>query len=144
MAHQLLQAAYVRWMIQLALKRVRGGELLRRLDAVLLVAEGRTVCEVAEWFSVNHRTLERWVHAAYLRGVDGLVEHHCGGRPAKLAQINGIWQDLRSPPNLFGYHDRRWSGKRLALHLDKYYRIKMSVRNCQRIISRSRADLTSR
>ena len=37
-----------------------------------------------------------------------------------------------------GYPDQQWTGKRLALHLDKHHDVTMSVRTCQRMILRSR------
>lgn len=134
----------MREMIRTALARAESGRLLHRLDCVLLVAEGRSLCEVADWFDVDRRTIQRWVHAAYSEGIDGLVEHHNGGRPSKLTseQEQSIWLVLQASPNAYGYSDRQWTGKRLALHLDKHHAVTMSVRTCQRMIARSRISLS--
>lgn len=136
-----INADEVRAMIRLALHSADAGRLLHRLDGVLLVAEGRSCSEVASWFGVNRRTVERWVHAADLRGADGLAEHHPHtGRPAKLssAQAQGIRLALLDAPCACGYPERRWTGKRLALHLARHLGLDLSVRSCQRLMAGNR------
>ena len=128
-------------MIQHALATDRSGKLLHRLDCVLMVAQGRPCSEVADWIGVDRRTIERWVHAAYVSGIDGLVEVHAGGRPAAFtpAQMEGVWPDLQASPRAFGYPESHWTGKRLARHLAKHHGITLSVRTCQRLIARQGA-----
>lgn len=69
---------------------------------VLLIAEGRSCYEVARWFGGDPRTIERWVHALELHGIEGLREHHAGERPAKLAaeQAQRLALDLQKPPRV--------------------------------------------
>lgn len=136
-----LDAGVVRGMIQHALATDRSGKLLHRLDCVLMVAQGRSCSEVADWIGVDRRTIERWVHAAYVNGMDGLVEVHAGGRPATFTptQMESVWPDLQASPRAFGYPESRWTGKRLAQHLTKRHGITMSVRTCQRLIARQGA-----
>ena len=119
--------------------------MLHRLDCVLLVAEGRSMHEVADWFAVDQRTIQRWVHAAYASGIAGLAEHHNGGRPAKLTpkQQQSIQLDLQATPMAFGYPARQWTGKRLAFHLERRYAVKISIRSCQRMIVCHRAGLAA-
>lgn len=140
---KLLDGNRVREMIRIALTSGEGGHVLHRLDCVLLVSDGRSYSEVADWFGVDRRTIKRWVHAAYVRGVDGLVKHRSQGRPAKLLsqQMQRISLDLLASPGVCGYQDPKWTGKRLALHLDKCYGVSLSIRSCQRMISRSHAGL---
>lgn len=136
-----LDASVVRGMIQHALATERSGLLLHRLDCVLMVAQGRSCSEVANWIGVDRRTIERWVHAAYLSGMAGLVEVHAGGRPATFtsAQMEGVWPVLQASPGAFGYPESRWTGKRLARHLAMHLGIAMSVRTCQRLIAQQGA-----
>ena len=72
-----------------------------------------------------------------MQGIDGLREHHHGGRPARLTsdQVASVECDLRSSPVTLNYPERRWTGKRLALHLAGRFSVRMSVRNCQRLIA---------
>ena len=138
-----VDASVVRGLIQLALATDRSGHLLHRLDCVLMVAQGRRCSEVADWIGVDRRTIERWVHAAYVSGIDGLVEVHAGGRPATFtpAQMQSVWPDLQASPRAFGYPELQWTGKRLALHLARHHGITMSVRTCQRLIARQRTGM---
>lgn len=131
----------VRAMIRSALHSADDGHLLHRLDGVLLVAEGHSCGEVAGWFGVNRRTVERWLRAADAQGADGLAEHHPGGRPARLSgdQLLAISFVLQAPPITQGYPERRWTGKRLARHLARLYGLELSERSCQRLIAGNRA-----
>lgn len=132
-------ASVVRDLIGVALVGDSGAVLMHRLHCVLLVAEGRSVDEVANWFGVGRRTVQRWVHEAYLHGIDGLTAHRHDGRPPSLTleRTTAICRDLMSSPGAFGYPGARWTGKRLALHLDRCFGMVVSVRTCQRIIARS-------
>ncbi len=98
-------------------------------------------CEVADWFGVDRRTVERWVHAASLTGTEGLARPRHSGRPARLVgdQAQVIQRALRSAPTALGYPDRRWTGKRVALLLIKQCGLTMSIRSCQRPIRRVRS-----
>ncbi|BBJ24473.1 helix-turn-helix domain-containing protein [Candidatus Nitrotoga sp. AM1P] len=111
---------------------------LHRLHCVLLVAEGRSCYEVARWLGNNPRTVERWVHALNEHGMAGLRKHHSGGRPTKLVdkQMQRLALDLQKPPRVCGYSEREWNGKLLVLHLEGCYGIKLSIRQCQRIMRR--------
>lgn len=133
----------VRDLIRVALAEKQSALLLHRLDCVLLIAEGRSVQEVAHWFGVSKRSVQRWVHAAYLSGIDGLIQHCHDGRPPCLSpeQAHAIRRDLMAPPGACGYPDLRWTGKRLAWHLHRCYGLKISERSSQRIIARSRGGI---
>ena len=131
-------AGSVRELIHTSLKASHEQRFLHRLHCVLLIAEGRSCYEVARWFGEDPRTIERWVHALDAHGADGLREHRSGGRPTKLAgeQVLRIALDLQMPPHVCGYPERRWSGRCLALHLQGRYAIKLSPRQCQRMMRR--------
>lgn len=128
-------------MIGEALASGDGAQLVHRLDCVLLVAQGRSCGEVADWFGMDRRTVQRWVHNAYVHGLQGLALAHRGGRPSTLGvdEMAGVELDLQAPPARFGYAQVRWSGKLLARHLSSRYRIEMAVRTCQRWLKVSRA-----
>jgi len=68
--------------------------------------------------------------------MEGLREHHSGGRRTKLTdeQMQRLTADLQKLPRVFGYPEWEWGGKLLSQHLASYYGMKLSVRQCQRII----------
>ena len=80
----LSNAQAIREVMQASVKTNCEPQFLHRLHCTLLIAEGRSCCEVARWFGKHPRTIERWVHALDLHGLEGLRDHHAGGRPAKL------------------------------------------------------------
>ena len=131
-------ANWIRELIQASVQRSCEQRLLLRLCCVLLIAEGRSCYEVARWFGEDPRTVERWVHALHEHGIEGLREHHAGGRPTRLGseQVRRLALDLQKPPRLCGYPEPRWSGKRVAAHLEGRYGIKLSARQCQRVMRR--------
>jgi transposase len=137
---QEVERARLLQMIHGATAASAAAQAVHRLDCVLLVAEGRSCLEVAEWFGVDKRTIERWVHAAYGQGIDGLIDLPHGGRPKKLsaAEVQSIWLGLQSPPSACGYRDPAWTGKRLAMHIEKCHGIQLSVRSCQRMLASCR------
>ena len=135
---RLGSAVWIRELIHASIATSCEQRFVHRLHCLLLVAEGFSCYEIARWFGEDPRTIERWVHAIDDHGVEGLREHHAGGRHAKLAgeQVKRLALDLRMPPRLAGYPERQWSGKRLAQHLDGRYGIKLSARQCQRMMRR--------
>jgi transposase len=135
---RLGNANWVRELLQASIKTSFEQRFLHRLHCVLLVAEGRSCYEVARWFGEDARTIERWVHALEAHGEEGLRERHSGGRPARLAgeQKQHLLLDLQKPPRACGYPESRWSGKRLAQHVAERYGIKLSTRQCQRMMHR--------
>ncbi len=136
----------VRQWIQRVISGSSAGHLVHRLDGVLLVASGRTCCEVAECFGVDRRTVERWVRAATSGGIDGLAEHCHGGRPAKLSAVQAqqVRLALQACPVVYGFADRQWTGKRLASHVSRLCGVDLSVRSCQRLIARSASTWVDR
>lgn len=138
---QPLDAANVRKLIGLALAGHCPGhhpcQLLHRLDCVLLVAEGRSCKQVGQWFGVDQRTVQRWVHDTTVLGWPGLADARHGGRPKALnaQQLQRIQLDLQASPALLGYPDAQWSGKRLVMHLQQHCGVVASVRSCQRLMA---------
>lgn len=137
----IMDETMVRGLIRAVLAKSPTMRLMQRLDCVLLVVNGRGVAEVADWFGVGRRSIQRWVHAASAEGIDGLQKSSHGGRPdmVKGDLRHSITIDLQASPGDFGYSDLQWSGKRLALHLRSFYGISVSVRTCQRMIAHGRA-----
>ncbi len=120
----------------------RSSELrvLHRLHAVLLVSVGCNCYEVAHWFGEDPCSVERWIHAYEQQGLEGLREHRRGGRPTQLSpqQVKQLAVQLAADPAQAGYAHPRWSGKLLALHLERCFDLCFSQRHCQRLLRRLR------
>ena len=116
----------------------RSSELrvIHRLHAVLLVSLGCSCYQVAHWFGEDPRSVERWIHAYEQHGLDGLRDRHRAGRATQLTpeQLQQLRAELSVNPGQAGYAQARWSGKLLALHLERHFDLHFSQRHCQRLL----------
>ena len=109
---------------------------LHRLHCVLLVLQGCSGQEVAQWHADDPSSVARWVRRFDECGLEGLREGRRSGRPGKLESkhLQALTEDLEKPPNVFGYAKASWNGTLLSAHLKEKYRVSLSVRQCQRLL----------
>ena len=112
--------------------------LLHQLHCVLLVAQGRSCREVADWFGNSVRTVERWTCAFNRQGVDGLRPARAHGRPQRISSCiaQRLQFELKHPPCVCGFADTGWTGRLLQQHLVSHFRVSLSLRQSQRILKR--------
>ena len=106
-----------------------------RLHGVLLICAGFSASKVAKLFNRSARTIQYWAHRFEAHGFDGLRDTEKPGRPGKITDdirqvIDG---DLRKNPRELGYSQNLWDGKLLSHHLIKSKRLRLGVRQCQRL-----------
>jgi transposase len=106
-----------------------------RLHGVLLVSQGLSASQVAEWFGEDPRTVARWVHRFEARGFAALHEGERPGRPPRLTprQVAAVDRVLRQAPRTLGYPQTLWDGKLLAHHVAARFGVSLGVRQCQRL-----------
>ena len=106
-----------------------------RLHGVLLVAQGMSAPQVAQFLGDGARTVEYWVKRFNAEGLAGLIEGERPGRPARLSesQLEHIEVILRESPRAQGMTGNLWDGKSLAEWLRRNWAVKLSVRQCQRL-----------
>jgi transposase len=109
-----------------------------RLHGVLLVSQGFTCYKVASMLGHAPKTIETWVNQFNAKGFAGLQEGLKSGRPPVLNEnmISSINSDLRNSPRNLGYSQNLWDGKLLSYHLEQNYRVKLGVRQCQRLFNK--------
>ena len=107
-----------------ALRRVRDARHCRRLQAVLLVAEGRQVGEVAALLKASRRWVTKTL-ACYRqrRSVDDLAEKPRVGRPPLAPALSRALLNvaLEADPLVFGYAASGWTAPLLAVHLRAFF-----------------------
>jgi transposase len=95
--------------------------LIRRIHALLGLAVGQSVYEVAQLLGVGEQTVRDWLHAFVLDGVASLVYRPRRGRPAKLssAQRRALRQLVVDGPEAVGYSSACWTAEMIAdfIHL---------------------------
>jgi transposase len=88
----------------------------RRRLAVVQVRSGYTQQEVADFFQVNVRSVERWMQAFREHGRRGLKAKPVAGCPPKLtpAQERKVLRWFHRSPQEFGFSTELWSAPRVA------------------------------
>jgi transposase len=118
-----------------ALKQAVDKRAFQRVQAVLLVAQGRAVSAVAEISGVSVRTIYNWV-GIYLdqRQITALLDAPRSGRPraAQLITAARILRELRRNPLRIGYRATGWTVKLLAHHLSQLYECAISTYTLRR------------
>jgi transposase len=107
----------------------------RRLQAVLLVAQGRPVAEVAQIACASQRSVYGWLRR-YLSDhrAEDLTERPRSGRPpaAEVITDERIRRELAKSPMALGYSTTTWTVKTLADHLSRTYGCPISERTLRR------------
>lgn len=126
---------------RIALKDVRArtpqARFEHRLHCVVLVGEGRSCLEVAQWFDDDPRSVQRWVRRFQQSGVDGLREAVHTGRPPVLTdpQIHELGAVLKDSPREYGHSTDRWRSDTVAAEVARRFGVTMSRRSCQRLVA---------
>ena len=132
---KIADADVMRLAIQQEIARSDESRYDHRLHGLLLVTGGHSCQQVANLFGEDRRTVQRWVTRFETHGLAGLRDGVRSGRPATLTptQWAALGRDLRRDPQQFGHVGHLWDGKLLAAHLRLRYKVRLGVRQCQRI-----------
>ena len=107
----------------------------RRLQAVLLIAQGRPATEVAQITCASKRSVYGWLRR-YLRRhrVEDLTERPRSGRPTAAEVITDecIGRELAKHPMALGYSMTTWTVKTLANQLSRTYDCPITERTLRR------------
>lgn len=118
-----------------ALQCTTDARLFQRVQAVLWVAQGDTVSEVAALTGVSEQTVYNWLQR-YLacHQVAALADAPRSGRPMTAPRITAahILQHLRGNPLQLGYRTTGWSVTLLAAHLSRQYDCPISPHTLRR------------
>ena len=106
-----------------------------RLHAILLVAQGLSARETADWLGDAARTVELWVHRFHEEGLEGLHEVHRPGRPSRLSpeQIAQVQTVLSSMPAEAGLAAEAWDSNTLSIYL-RTLGVRLKPRQCRNLL----------
>lgn len=111
-------------------------DFVRRQRTFAAFERGIAKSEVAAEAGVSLRTVQRWQRRWRKNG--GLDPEPVGhrGRPSKLSprQLEAARRDLQRSPATQGYRHEQWNGALLSRHLLRVHHVRMSPRNCLRLI----------
>lgn len=102
----------------------------------MLTVNGMPVKDVASLCNESPTTVSYWIRKVVKFGVESLKSGKHTGRPSKLNddELREIETLLQKPPTDLGYDMSAWDGILLSQHILVTYKIKLSVRQCQRIM----------
>lgn len=106
-----------------------------RLHAILLITQGWSAREAANWLGDAARTVELWVHRFQEEGLEGLHEVHRPGRPSRLTpeQVSQVQTVLRSIPAEAGLTADAWDSNILSIYL-RSMGIRLKPRQCRNLL----------
>jgi transposase len=104
--------------------------LIRRIHALLAVAEGKTLDDVAETLGVGEQTVRDWQHAFLAEGVASLLYRPRAGRPAKLtaSQRQELKEIVLTGPEAAGYSSGCWTSGMIADLIKLRFRVDSAPR----------------
>ena len=85
--------------------------LIRRIHALLALADGTSVEDIAQLLAVGEQTIRAWLRAFVLHGVASLVYRRREGRPPKLtpSQRAELKAAILAGPDAAGYSSACWT-----------------------------------
>jgi transposase len=118
-----------------ALEAAREARVYRRVEALLLVAEGHSVAEAARHCHVDRSSVHRWL-ARYGAGRDAtaLADRPRGGRPRQSSRLTPrrLAVVLARDPRRCGYRATSWTVPLLAHYLAAQEGVAISARTLRR------------
>ena len=123
------------FILQDEIRRTDEARYDHRLHAILLVAQGMSSRQAAQYLGDSPRTVAYWVQRFEAEGLSGLADADRPGRTKKLNQVqmNKIEIALRNSPIDYGLSGNLWDGKTLSAHIQKEFGVQLGVRQCQRM-----------
>jgi len=123
------------FILQDEIRRTYEARYDHRLHAILLVVQGMSSRQAAQFLGDSPRTVAYWVQRFEAEGLSGLADADRPGRPRRLdqEQIHHIEKALRKSPLDLGLSVNLWDGKTLSVYVKQQFEIQLGVRQCQRL-----------
>jgi transposase len=126
--------------LQQALKTEDNGEIRERILILLLLNDGKTQQEIADFLGISKNTVCYWCVHGDGDNLESLKDKRMKGNHQKSTEK---YQELllnivEKEPQELGYEFGRWTAQRLATYLEKQTGIKLSGSQIRRILSRKK------
>ena len=133
-ASKITDRENVIFILQDEIRRAYEARYDHRLHAILLIAQGMSSRQAAQFLGDSPRTIAYWVQRFEAEGLAGLADANRPGRPCRLdqEQICHIEKALRKSPLDLGLSVNLWDGKTLSAYIKQQFGIPLGVRQCQR------------
>jgi transposase len=111
--------AHDRQQLEHTFKTAADRRLRDRCQAILMADRGRRHHQIADDLRVTPRTLQRWLNAYRLRGLDGLTIRWASGRAPRIPEtlVSEIVAWVKHGPAGCGLDRANWTAAELATYL---------------------------
>lgn len=124
--------------LQKALKQEENGDIRERILILLLLNDGKTQKEIAEFIGCSKNKVCFWCVHGDPDHLESLKDDRMKGNHHKVTQeyIEILLETIEKEPFELGYEFGRWSTQRLATYLEEVTGIKLSGSQVRRILEK--------
>lgn len=122
--------------LQKALKEEQNGEIRERILILLLLNDGKTQANIAEFIGCSINTVSYWCVHGDPDNLESLKDERMKGNNGKVTDeyIEILLRTVETEPKELGYEFGRWTAARLATYLEIVTGIKLSGSQVRRIL----------
>lgn len=126
--------------LQKALKREENGDIRERILILLLMNDGKTQSEIANFIGCSKNKVCYWCVHADPDNLESLKDERMKGNHQKATEkyIEILLETVEKEPQELGYEFGRWSAQRLATYLEEKTGISLSGSQVRRILARKK------
>lgn len=126
--------------LQKTLKTEENGEIRERILILLLLNDGKTQKEIAEFVGCSQNKVCYWCVHGDPENLESLKDKRMDGNHHKATEkyIETLLETVDKNPEELGYEFGRWSAQRLAVYLEKVTGIQLSGSQVRRILERKK------
>jgi transposase len=116
--------------LQKALKEEENSEIRERILVLLLLNDGKTQAEIANFLGCGTKKVSYWCVHGDAENLETLKDKRMKGNHIKATEeyIKILLETIEKTPEEMGYEFGRWTANRLATYLEKETGITLSVR----------------
>ena len=126
--------------LQNSLRTEENGDIRERILILLLLNDGKTQQEIAEFIGCSKNKVCYWCVHGDPDNLESLKDERMKGNHHKATEkyLEILLDTVDKEPQEFGYEFGRWTAKRLAKHLEEETGIKLSGSQVRRILERKK------
>ena len=124
--------------LQKALKEEENAEIRERILILLLLNDGKTQKEIADFLGCCLKKINYWCVQVAPENLESLKDQRMKGNHRKATEkyVELLLETVNKDPKELGYEFGRWTAKRLATYLDEKTGINLSSSQVTRILKR--------
>ncbi|MGK7926691.1 MAG: transposase [Spirulina sp.] len=130
--------------LQKALKTSDRADVRERILMLLLWNDGKTHAQIADFLGCSRRTVAYWCVRGNPEDLESFKDDKIKGNARKVTDeyLEKLLEIYPKSPQDLGYNFKRWTGEKLATHLEQETGILMSASQIRRILQKQRQDST--